>query len=241
MKKVQPSRRSQIAILTTCAAMFAAPALAQDVTRPGDAITGNSINYPAGEAPGFCIDNSGATKYLNFDETFTGFTVTPSGTGIVRAICIVTANDAPERDPTSFNIEGSDDGVNFTTFASGVLAPNTARFSLAQTSFPNATSYLNYRVTFPTVRNSAAANSMQVAEVQLSTNLNVLSAGDPFTTTLPPGASSLTTETAANLFDIRLATTSKDSAQRVQLRFFDIRKRQIGRFVVPPFVVPQTP
>jgi hypothetical protein len=43
------------------------------------------------------------------------------------------------------------------------------------------------------------------------------------------------------LFDARFTTTSKDPLQRVQLRFFDIRKRQIGRFVVPQLVVPQTP
>lgn len=35
------------------------------------------------------------------------------------------------------------------------------------------------------------------------------------------------------LLDARFATTSKDPSQRVQLRFFDIRKRQIARFVVP--------
>lgn len=44
-----------------------------------------------------------------------------------------------------------------------------------------------------------------------------------------------------HLLDIRLATTSPFPDQRVQLRFFDVRKRQIGRFVVPPVVVPQTP
>ena len=44
-----------------------------------------------------------------------------------------------------------------------------------------------------------------------------------------------------HVLDIRLATTSPFPDQRVQLRFFDVRKRQIGRFVVPPVVVPQTP
>jgi hypothetical protein len=43
------------------------------------------------------------------------------------------------------------------------------------------------------------------------------------------------------LVDVRIATTSKDPLQRVQLRFFDVRKRQIARFVVPPLVVPQAP
>jgi hypothetical protein len=36
------------------------------------------------------------------------------------------------------------------------------------------------------------------------------------------------------LIDARFTTTSKDPGQRVQLRFFDVRKRQIGRFFVAP-------
>jgi len=35
------------------------------------------------------------------------------------------------------------------------------------------------------------------------------------------------------LLDVRFATTARQPGQRVQLRFFDIRKRQIARFVVP--------
>ncbi len=37
-----------------------------------------------------------------------------------------------------------------------------------------------------------------------------------------------------HLIDARFSTTSKDPSQRVELRFFDVHKRQIGRFVVPP-------
>jgi hypothetical protein len=77
----------------------ASVALAQDVTRPGDPITPSSNNSPAGEPVTAVIDNVGSSKYLNFDRFNTGFTVTPSGTGIVRSIALVTANDAPERDP----------------------------------------------------------------------------------------------------------------------------------------------
>ena len=40
-----------------------------------------------------------------------------------------------------------------------------------------------------------------------------------------------------HLIDARFSTTSQDPNQRVQLRFFDIRKRQIGRFVVPPLPI----
>ncbi len=52
----------------------------------------------------------------------------------------------------------------------------------------------------------------------------------------PTGVRCKTKDGAQNprhLIDARFTTTSKEPSQRVQLRFFDIRKRQIGRFVVP--------
>ncbi len=186
--------------------VLAGTAVAQDVTNQGDPITGSSTNYPGTESPAGAIDNSANTKYLNFDKLNTGFTVTPTGTGIVRGLAIITANDAPERDPTSFILEGSDDGVVFTTIASGALNPPTARFAINQVGFSNSTAYSRYRVTFPTVRTPAAANSMQVAEVQLLTANNILTPGDAFTTTYTPGASSSAAETAANLWDSRCGT-----------------------------------
>src|SRR5690242_12259342 len=57
----------------------AACALAIDVTRPGDPITATSLNSPPAEGVANAIDNTAATKYLNFDILNTGFTVTPSG------------------------------------------------------------------------------------------------------------------------------------------------------------------
>ncbi|MGD9688440.1 MAG: hypothetical protein AB7K52_04265 [Phycisphaerales bacterium] len=188
------------------AAGLAPAAFAQDVTRPGDAIAPFTPNHPAGEPPAAAIDNTAATKYLHFDELNTGFTVTPTGTGIVRGLLIVTANDAPERDPTSFILEGSDDGVNFTMIASGALNPTTDRRSIEAVRFNNATAYMVYRVTFPTVRNAAAANSMQVAEVQLVTATDVLTPGDAFTVTYTPGQTSPPNEGPAALFDNRLGT-----------------------------------
>jgi hypothetical protein len=198
------SARHLLALAATCAA---APAFAQDVTNPGDAVTPSSANHPAGEAPAFVIDNRGDTKYLNFDELNTGFTVTPTGTGIVRGIVFVTANDAPERDPASFILEGSNDGVNFSPIASGGLTLPTPRYALSHVAVVNTQSFQQYRVTFPTVRSSASANSMQIAEVQLVTAKDVLTPGDGFTLTLPAGATlGSPTEGGDKLFDDRVGT-----------------------------------
>jgi hypothetical protein len=196
---------SPIALIIALAGM-AASAAAQDVTSPGDPVSGSSENYPGAEDPSKVLDNLGGTKYLNFDEIFTGFTVLASRADIVRGLIIVTANDAPDRDPTSFLLEGSDDGVNFVLVAQGALNPPTARYGMDQVSFNNSTSYTYYRVTFPTVRNSNAANSMQVGEVQLVTGTDILTPGDAFTVTYTAGASSPNNEGPGSLFDNRLNT-----------------------------------
>jgi len=84
---------------------------------------------------------------------------------------------------------------------------------------------------------------MLLDDVQLNGRWDIMHAPSCGKTT-PKGFRCKTKEGDKNpkhLLDIRLATTSPFADQRVQLRFFDIRKRQIGRFVVPPVVVPQIP
>jgi hypothetical protein len=164
------------------------PAFAQDVTNPGNPITGSSNNFPAAENPAAAIDNRGDTKYLNFDKLNTGFTVTPSGSGVVRGITFMTANDAPQRDPASYTLEGSNDGAAWFPIASGAVTLPTPRFALAQVLFPNSTVYTQYRIIFPTVRTPSSANSMQIGEIQLITRGDVLTPGDGVAVTLPTGA-----------------------------------------------------
>lgn len=146
-----------------------------DVTTGATAI-GSSGNHPAGEPPQNAIDPSFYTKYLNFDKTDTGFTVTGANSAVpVTRMILVTANDAPDRDPASYVLEGSNDGADWTGISSGPLALPTGRNTslvnpaVAHQSiiFDNSTAYSFYRVTFPTIRNAAAANSMQIAGVSL--------------------------------------------------------------------------
>jgi hypothetical protein len=169
-------------------------AASKDVTRPGDAIvivngqddgdgtinTGG-LNPPAAEGVEHAIDNFGA-KYLNFLDLNSGFVVTPSiGRTLVSGIRLWTANDSEPRDPASYKIEGSVNGPNgpWTVIAQGPLALPVGRntggnvaltgSNLQDVYFTNTTPYTSYRVTFPTLKQAtaAAANSMQIAEVDL--------------------------------------------------------------------------
>ena len=134
----------------------------------GDAIRPSSYNSPGAERVVNVTDGTNSTKYLNFDKLNTGFTIIPRvGESAVAAIRLVSANDSPERDPSSFLIEGSNDLKTFTKVASGTIPAFSARFATNTVGFSNTATYLAYRVTFPTVSNASTANSMQVADVQL--------------------------------------------------------------------------
>src|SRR5688572_18285968 len=141
-----------------------------DVTQPGDPIVGTSNNSPGSEGVANAIDNA-PTKYLNFDRLNTGFTVTPRvGLTVVQCLTLTSANDAPERDPSSYVLSGSYDGSNFVQIASGSVPSfgptGTNRFFKVVVLFENDTPYVSYRLVFPTVV-GPGGNSMQISEVEL--------------------------------------------------------------------------
>ena len=167
-----------------------------DITRPGDPIAlvsgvnqgdGDAGDPPGGEAVENAINDTGQ-KYLNFLDLESGFAVTPSANpdnAPVVGLRLYTANDSKERDPASVQLFGSNDSIDgpWTAIYSGNLALPDERNEGGDTvaippagnmdahhqsiSFPNSDSYAHYRVIFPTLKDAAAANSMQIAEVEL--------------------------------------------------------------------------
>jgi hypothetical protein len=172
-----------------------------DITRPGDPILlisgqnqGPDTNTgppPGGEVVEHAIDDVGQ-KYLNFLDLNSGFAVTPSFNSlVVTGIRFYTANDAEERDPASFQLLGTNVGLDaplddWSVVASGNLAlpggpdsrnddgdavviPPAGNLTAdhQEVLFANATAYEHYRVIFPTLKDAVAANSMQIGEVEL--------------------------------------------------------------------------
>jgi hypothetical protein len=152
-----------------------------DVTTPESKVMAvpNDGDWPAGEAPRFSVDNNVNTKFLHFKGSAepSGIQITPAlGASIVTGLKLTTANDAPERDPASFEVYGSNDGIDgpYTLIASGAIVDFTGeaewpRFTPNATpiAFENTTAYTSYQVVFPSVRDADTANSMQIAEIEL--------------------------------------------------------------------------
>ena len=144
--------------------------------------------WPAAEGPEHMIDGVGQ-KYLNFagDESgmAAGAIVTPiGGSSVAGGITFWTANDAVPRDPASYQLFGTNAPIVgdtllsiFDLIAEGDIAlPDTRNAGgssplLDENSltviFGNTNAYTSYLVLFPTLKDAEAANSMQIAEVQL--------------------------------------------------------------------------
>ena len=159
-----------------------------DITSPSDEATMVGGTAPANEPAANAIDDT-TSKYLNFGtdgNTTAGFTgpvglvVTPvAGSTVVTGLRVYTANDAVDRDPIDYTLEGSNNGgESFTTISSGALAlpagRNAAALELSpltqpnyEVNFANAAGYTTYRLTFTNVKNNTAANSMQIGEIEL--------------------------------------------------------------------------
>ena len=157
------------------------PMIAVDEIPTPAGFSGSS--YPGGESPARGIDQDSGTKYLNFGQERSGIIVTNSG-GPVRAdfMRLTTANDAVERDPTSYELYGTNDPIQsvdnsdsmggevWTLISSGPLSLPDARFDDSTVVAINAgADYTSYRLVFPTVKDAGAANSMQIADIQLYT------------------------------------------------------------------------
>src|SRR5262245_29111584 len=126
-----------------------------DVTQPGDPVIASSSNSPGSEGVANAIDNTQA-KYLNRDLANdakpAGFVVTPS-VGVTRVVgmTIQSANDAPDRDPKTLVLEGSNDGsldgfngaTNTWELIVGLtnIPPWTARFQTKTFFFDNFKAY----------------------------------------------------------------------------------------------------
>ena len=131
-----------------------------------------SNNSPSNEGAANAFDGNPNTKYLNFDKQNAGVTVKLSQGRVVQKFTITTANDAVERDPASYKLYGSNDGVNWVLLSEGPLSLSDSRFAVSgEIAVANTNAYIYYFIKFPSIKDNSG-NSVQVSEVTYYYDLN---------------------------------------------------------------------
>jgi hypothetical protein len=151
------------------------------------AIDQTDSGSPPAESPSRAIDNNPATKYLNFGREGTGLIITPAaGSTTVGGLQMTTANDAPGRDPSLYELYGTNspiislanstgDSEAWTLISAGALnLPGDPAINLDQRGveapalfFANSTAYTSYKILFPENKFDTGVNSIQFSELKL--------------------------------------------------------------------------
>ncbi|MBC8243494.1 MAG: hypothetical protein H8E20_03790 [Verrucomicrobia bacterium] len=207
-----------------------------DITQPGDAVMASSSNSPGSEGVANAIDGQ-PTKYLNFDgknSQPSGFVVTPSlGMTYVTGMALQSANDAPDRDPKSITLEGSNDD-EITGYDSGNwqmiaeiqdIEPWTGRFQTKELFFDNDRAFKHYRWVVTDTQGSSGC-CMQIAEVELLGAVPPADVTSPGDAIIASSSNSPGSEGVANAID----------GQPTKYLNFDGKNSQPSGFVVTPSI-----
>ena len=191
---------------------------------PEDPYLTNS-GSPGAEGVANVIDGDSGTKYLNYAGAYSGFIVTPTaGSSVVEAFRITTANDAPERDPSQWELYGTNEEIasgnngpgvaeNWTLIDTGSMELPEGRLTASSIiSVDNASqaAYTSYKMVFPQLKgqidNPASNPLFQIADIELLQD-------DPVTLVIDrtTGAVSIRAEEAVTIGSYEIVSASYGS------------------------------
>jgi hypothetical protein len=135
----------------------------EDITNLGGTLSAQyQTGSPTGEEYTKLIDNNINTKYLTVHTSAWMQYQAPSSY-VVTSYRLTSANDAPERDPLSWTLQGSNNGSTWTTIDTRSNEDFPNRFQTRTFTFTNTTGYTHYR--FNMSNNSGTM--LQLAEIEL--------------------------------------------------------------------------
>jgi hypothetical protein len=184
-----------------------------------------SNNSPGGEGAAQAFDGNTGTKYLNFDKKNAGVTVKLSQGRVVQKFTLTTANDFSGRDPTSYKLYGSNDGVNWILIKQDTLSLSEQRFwTSPEIMVANTNAYVYYFILFPTTKSGDGCglncDSMQIAEITFYYDLNdgvtSTASGSGGTPNNPGTAGSICADCGPTVVGGTITQTNAPSNQTIQ-------------------------
>ena len=172
---------------------------------------------PAAEQLPNLFDGSYLTKWLVFRPS-SWVQFESDNQYVVTGYTMTSGNDAASRDPINWNLQGSDDGENWTTIDERTDEDFIVRFYQRLFTFDNDVPYSHYRFNIDTVESPTI---IQVADISLLTTKNAVS--------VPRGANaaSLNFHVFPNPAEDRLFLDQPNQFTRPTIRVFSALGRQL--------------
>ena len=141
----------------------------------GGSVSAQHTDSPSGEEMAKAFDNSKTTKYYISHGTnvWLQYRFSNGNRFAINRYKISSANDFPERDPKSWTVAGSDDGIHWTVIDTRSNENFPLRFQTREFMCNNTTRYEYIRFEFT----SKNGTSFQIAEIELYDYTNVAVSG----------------------------------------------------------------
>ncbi len=128
-------------------------------------ITVSNTNSPAGQSKNNVFDGSANSKWQLLNSTgWIQYRLPNNQSSVLREYSLTSANDASRRDPKNWQLQGSKDGINFTTIDQRSNEVFSERLQTRTFTVKNSTDYSYYRLNI-TGNNGAA--ELQLADLAL--------------------------------------------------------------------------
>ncbi|TAG09387.1 MAG: hypothetical protein EAZ42_07145, partial [Verrucomicrobia bacterium] len=155
----------------------------------GGSATSNNTDSPTNETVAQAFDGNVNTKWLTFSNAgWIRYTFGGGASWNITSYAVTSANDAPERDPRNWTLEGSNNGTNWTTVDTRSNETFSARLQRRVFTVASPGTFSSYRLN---VSGNQSGSILQLAELELYS-------GSGSTVTTPSITSSLTTTATQN-------------------------------------------
>lgn len=123
----------------------------------------------SGEGKEKVFDNQQDSKWLDLSPqgSWIAYAYASGVAGRLTGYTLTSANDCPERDPAQWQLQGSNDGANWTTVDSQSGVAFSARFQKLAFPLTGAPTYKAYRLNITKVFDPSSANCVQLGEIEL--------------------------------------------------------------------------
>lgn len=176
-----------------------------DITDLGGSITAQ-FPIAGAESVEKLIDNDPGTKYLGVNASGGWVQYQTASAYVVNQYTLTSANDAEERDPLSWTLQGSNDGSSWATLDSRANENFPYRYQKRRFDITNSTAYRFYRLNL--LQNSS--NLFQLAELELFTNnlAGSSSSSSSSSSSAPAFTKLIEAETYTSMSGVGLETTT---------------------------------